>query len=193
MPLSKDPSWQGWGTEKDGSISQTYCSLCYRNGVFCYTGNDVHEFQDIVESEMKKKWYGWCMRKLTRRQIPHLGRWRKIAMESRLNVLSEDLKKLQDKKLWFKRKSYGWGWTPASRQGRLILAVYVCLLVLRTVFYRAMAQEDYQLRAWTELEPYAWGNLLVFMTPVIVLSALLLFICYKTGELPKRQWGPEKE
>lgn len=76
MPLHKDPNGKWWWTEKDGSISQVYCSLCYKDGEFCYSGNDVEEFKDIVDNAMKKSGYGWFMRKLTRRQIPHLNRWK---------------------------------------------------------------------------------------------------------------------
>ena len=32
FPLKKDK--QGGGTEKDGSISKKYCSMCYKNGEF---------------------------------------------------------------------------------------------------------------------------------------------------------------
>jgi hypothetical protein len=32
------------------------------------------------------------------------------------------------------------------------------------------------------------GNLLVFLTPVIILTLLLLIICYRKGETPKWQW-----
>lgn len=74
IPLSKDPSGKWWWTQKDGSISSVYCSLCYRDGNFCYTGNNISEFQDIVDNNMQKDGYGWLMRKLTRRQIPHLDR-----------------------------------------------------------------------------------------------------------------------
>lgn len=77
MPLVKDPSGKWGGTNKDGSISDTYCSLCYVNGEFCYPGTDVKEFQDIVEANMKKSGYSWFMRKLTRRMIPGYQRWKK--------------------------------------------------------------------------------------------------------------------
>lgn len=76
MPLHKDPSGKWWWTEQDGSISQTYCSLCYVNGEFCYPWNDIEEFQHIVEDAMKKSGYGWFMRKFTRWNIPHLARWK---------------------------------------------------------------------------------------------------------------------
>jgi hypothetical protein len=77
IPLHKDPNGLGWGTEKNWSISNVYCSLCYNNGEFMYKWTDVEEFKNIVEQAMKNKWYWRFMRKLTRRNIPHLSRWKK--------------------------------------------------------------------------------------------------------------------
>jgi hypothetical protein len=37
-----------------------------------------------------------------------------------------------EKKKWFVRKKYGWGWTPASWQGWLLIALYI-LFVLGSV------------------------------------------------------------
>lgn len=33
------------------------------------------------------------------------------------------------KKLWFKRKTYGWGWTPVAWQGWLVIVLYVLFIV----------------------------------------------------------------
>lgn len=76
MPLSKDPSGKGGGTEKDGSISTKYCSLCYKDGAFIWGDCTVSQMQDIVEDAMKKQGFNWLMRKMARRQIPHLERWK---------------------------------------------------------------------------------------------------------------------
>lgn len=39
---------------------------------------------------------------------------------------------LQDnpKKLWFKRKLYGWGWTPVKWQGWLTIIIYIALIFI---------------------------------------------------------------
>lgn len=34
------------------------------------------------------------------------------------------------KQLWFKRKTYGWGWVPVTWQGWLLTFGYVALLLL---------------------------------------------------------------
>lgn len=75
MPLTKDP--HGGGTEKDGSKSTRYCSLCYKDGAFIGADCTVEQMQDIVENAMKAQGFNWFMRKMARLQIPRLGRWKK--------------------------------------------------------------------------------------------------------------------
>jgi len=75
MPLDKDPGQ--WGTEKDGSHSGMYCSLCYQDGGFVGWDCTVEQMQDIVEEAMKKQGFNRFVRKMARRQIPHLARWKK--------------------------------------------------------------------------------------------------------------------
>lgn len=166
MPLYKDPSGQGWWTEKEGSISQTYCSLCYRDGVFCYTGSDLTAFQNIVDDAMKKQWFGRFMRTLTRWQIPHLAR----------------RKQQKSKKLRFKRKSYGRGRTPASRQWRLVIGFYIVCITLLSTLYLG-----------THNVPATNTMLWKFAGWVIIATIALLRLCYQTWESPKRQWGEEKK
>lgn len=86
----------------------------------------------------------------------------------------------QDKKLWFRRKSYGWGWTPCSWQGWVVLAAYLLVIMLFSYY--------------TSGDMYPDGNLLVrFIFPFGVLTAILIFICYKKGEKPAWQWGEKKD
>lgn len=74
MPLSRDP--KGGGTEADGSISLEYCSLCYGDGAFYYTGTDVQAYQAMVVDKMTE--HGWWrpLAWLFTREIPKLRRWR---------------------------------------------------------------------------------------------------------------------
>ncbi|MFA7285086.1 MAG: zinc ribbon domain-containing protein [Candidatus Absconditabacterales bacterium] len=75
LPLDKDP--QGGGTQKDGSKSTIYCSLCYKDGAFIGGDCTLEQMQDIVEKSMKQQGYGRIMRKMARRQIPRLQRRKK--------------------------------------------------------------------------------------------------------------------
>ena len=80
---------------------------------------------------------------------------------------------------WFKRKLYGWGWTPVRWQGWLTLLIYIIFIVL--IFSRI-----------DENSHSASDTLINFALPFIILSTILIYICYKTGESPKWQWGPPK-
>lgn len=77
---------------------------------------------------------------------------------------------------WFKAKLYGWGWTPVTWQGWAIIGLWV-------VAVAALASRLDERASLRE----ALGS---FIAPLVALSALLIYICYKTGEKPRWQWGP---
>ncbi len=85
--------------------------------------------------------------------------------------------------LWFKRKLYGWGWTPATWEGWSVLLVYVALLVALV----ATREKD------IPGNPDSGSNFLTSALPIIVLTVLLIVICYKKGEKPKWQWNRPKD
>jgi len=100
-PLKKDK--KGGGTEKDGSISQMYCSMCYENGAFltppetekdgsisqmycsmCYENgafltppevDNAYKMQQFCIQEMKKAGMNGLFAWLATRPIPRLKRW----------------------------------------------------------------------------------------------------------------------
>ncbi len=81
---------------------------------------------------------------------------------------------------WFKRKLYGWGWTPVTWQGWGVIALYIIFVTAfaLTIDERSSAREV----AFT------------FVLPVTLLTITLIRICYKKGEKPRWQWGiSEKE
>lgn len=81
-------------------------------------------------------------------------------------------------KLWFKRKTYGWGWTPSSKEGWLIIVIYCILLFL----------------FWNLIQYFLFDNftnLILWPIIVLLLTSTLLFVCYKKGEKPKWQWGKD--
>ena len=79
-------------------------------------------------------------------------------------------------KYWFKAKNYGWGWYPASWQGFMVMIIYFLLLI--PIFL----QIDGQLSSSSK-EMYS------FMIPVLLLTTILIVICYLTGEKPRWRWG----
>jgi hypothetical protein len=82
----------------------------------------------------------------------------------------------KQKKIWFRKKRYGWGWTPASWEGWLILFVYVFLLV-------------WSFRSIDAVQHSGSDTLINFVPRFIIFSLILIFICYKKGDKPKWTWG----
>jgi hypothetical protein len=80
---------------------------------------------------------------------------------------------MQEKTIyWFPAKTYGWGWgIPSTWQGWLVLAVYSAGLLLSSLL----------------LNPQIYPK--SFSCFVVVLTALLLFICWKKGEPTRWRWG----
>jgi high-affinity Fe2+/Pb2+ permease len=81
---------------------------------------------------------------------------------------------------WFKRKMWGWGWTPARWQGWAVIAGFVALLVVILVpFLKIPAPTGAQTTA--------------LLAKVGLLAAILITICYVKGEKPRWQWGLQDE
>jgi hypothetical protein len=74
-----------------------------------------------------------------------------------------------NKKIWFKRKLYGWGWYPSTWEGWLVIVVWAVF------FTFAMISLDHE----------AFKNaLFIFLS-----TMMLIVVCYKKGEKPRWQWG----
>ena len=77
------------------------------------------------------------------------------------------------KKLWFRRKIYGLGWYPVTWEGWVTILIWVILFTFGVV---AIDHE------WLK-------NLIV----IILMTGILIWICYKKGEKPKWQWGRDNK
>lgn len=102
-----------------------------------------------------------------------------------MSVVKNYIAYLKDnpKGYWFKSKLYGWGWTPVKWQGWLVILGYI-LLMLTIILNREKEIPG---------NPDSGSNFLTFALPIILLTALLIFICYKKGERPRWQWGQPKK
>jgi hypothetical protein len=76
-----------------------------------------------------------------------------------------------NKKLWFKRKLYGWGWTPVTWQGWLVVAISIAFIYLG--FYVGETDD-------------APGAALL---GILIALAIIFFFGYWKGEKPRWQWG----
>lgn len=70
--------------------------------------------------------------------------------------------------LWFKRKTYGYGWTPVTWQGWAVIIIWLIL------FYFAVTKIDSEVMK---------------LVSIIIITIILIFVSYKKGEKPKWQWG----
>lgn len=77
FPLKKDK--KGGGTEKDGSKSGKYCSMCYMSGEFLNPPeiDTPQKMQKFCIKQMKLSGMNGVIAWLATRQIPKLERWRK--------------------------------------------------------------------------------------------------------------------
>ena len=73
MPLNKDP--QKGGIEKDGSISNKYCSYCYQQGQFTSPEVDTPQKMQFCIEKMQEQGMPKFVACLFTRSIPKLERW----------------------------------------------------------------------------------------------------------------------
>lgn len=99
-----------------------------------------------------------------------------------MNIFNMYIAYLKDnpEHLWFKRKLYGWGWTPVTWQGWGIILCFIAILVADSI------------RTTTPLSPTD-ALPIAFVLRVLLYIAVLLALCYKKGEKPKWQWGLPKD
>jgi hypothetical protein len=80
---------------------------------------------------------------------------------------------------WFRAKKYGYGWEPCTWQGWLVLAGYVAGMV----YVASRAQENMT-------DTFVVEEL---VTPMVLLTLLLVAISWRTGEPTKWRWGDKKK
>ncbi len=95
-----------------------------------------------------------------------------------MNIWREHILYLKDNPegYWFKRKLYGIGWTPARKEGWLVLGAYVVFVLAVVYFHETETYSNF-------LEPKLAVGLFVTVT------ILLLVTSWRTGESLKWQWG----
>jgi len=82
-------------------------------------------------------------------------------------------------KLWFKARRYGWGWTPVSIEGWVVLIVFVVLVATGAAIYASHIKSAPDRALATFL----------YLLWIALLSAGLIAIAYATGEPPRWRGG----
>jgi peptidoglycan/LPS O-acetylase OafA/YrhL len=77
--------------------------------------------------------------------------------------------------LWFKAKSYGWGWTPSTWEGWFFVSIYLVQMISISLVAEQLVQ--------------TWEGSIVFGIIIITALASLIILSYKTGEKPGWRWG----
>ena len=77
-----------------------------------------------------------------------------------------------EKRLWFKAKTYGWGWRPVTWEGWLAFCIYIGAVLL--VLYISPKENNFS------------GII------ISIFTGLFFALCFYTGEKPHRQWGEKK-
>ena len=97
-----------------------------------------------------------------------------------MNYIQEQRTYLQDNPqgLWFKRKLYGWGWTPAKWQGWVAIFVYIALVLVLSFRLDETATTK--------------EVIVTCIVPTVLLTTILIRLCYAKGEKPQWQWGIKK-
>lgn len=98
-----------------------------------------------------------------------------------MNIIKEHIDYLKDNPegYWFKRKLYGWGWTPAKPQGWVAIIIFVIIAVLLATRITEDSGTTVVLKE--------------FLLPLFLLTLGLIYLCYAKGEKPKWQWGKKDE
>jgi hypothetical protein len=82
-------------------------------------------------------------------------------------------------KLWVKAKRYGWGWTPVSIEGWLVLAALLLAMAAIAWAYRS------ELRSGVD------PNLATVLLVIALMACIAGFsvVAWLTGERPRWRWG----
>lgn len=84
------------------------------------------------------------------------------------------------KKLWFKAKRYGYGWVPATKEGWLIVLVYVVLFASAEVVFLHHIQYSQNPR-----------DAVVFVAFIGLITTILIWISARYGEPARWRWGDD--
>ncbi len=92
-------------------------------------------------------------------------------------IIEKNIKSLKDnpESYWFKRKLYGYEWTPVLWQGWFVTILYSLFIL----FFGLTINENSSAKE----------IVFNFIIPTLLLTIVLIRIAYKKGEKPRWQWG----
>ncbi len=98
-----------------------------------------------------------------------------------MNIFTKYLNYLNDNPqgLWFKRKLYGWGWTPATWQGWAVIGIFLVSIMLDSFMLDASAEPS-------------TTQMTLFFAKITLSVAALLLILLQNRRKTKMAMGFEK-
>jgi predicted membrane channel-forming protein YqfA (hemolysin III family) len=81
------------------------------------------------------------------------------------------------RELWFKRRRYGWGWTPVKWQGWIPIVGFFTV-VIGGLLYLPFGDEEVTVQA-----------VVAYLIYVALASVLLIVVGYQRGPEPRWRWG----
>ena len=82
------------------------------------------------------------------------------------------------RRLWFKAKTYGWGWTPATWEGWAVTIADLAAVLGWTMYVATHP-------ALAARPDFVW----LLLLPIVALATLLMIVCWLKGERPRWRWG----
>lgn len=76
MPLITKNGGDCRGLESDGTRSEKWCSLCWRDGKFIDEDCTLDQMVDIVDVALRDRGSSSLFRWMARKQVPRLERWK---------------------------------------------------------------------------------------------------------------------
>lgn len=81
---------------------------------------------------------------------------------------------------WFKRRRYGYGWTPVTWQGWLVIILFMAIVLSASVVLGDTPRNTLS------------SDVLIYIALLFMAVVLLVFISVKKGPSPKWRWGVKK-
>ena len=82
-------------------------------------------------------------------------------------------------KLWFRARDYGWGWTPVSIEGWLVMLAFVAAIAGGVWWFMSSLRSGADPQTTT----------ILFLLWVAAAVAALIAVAWATGERPHWRWG----
>ncbi len=82
---------------------------------------------------------------------------------------------------WFKRRRYGYGWTPVTREGWLVVFGFLAVLMMTSY----VMLKDVPENTFNE-------DVVLFLCFLIIEIAAIIVVGYLKGPKPRWRWGKKK-